>query len=295
VQQVAAGRWLGDQVLVIQLVEPGVGGRHADAVEGGGSVGIDVPAGGQAQPAEQPLLVRGQVIVGQAERGRDRCVLGPHDGRPVARRRQIRGQFGRAPGGVVPELPGEHSDGQRQIPAQPGYLRGGRRIRDHFGAASQPGQQRRRVTGGEGVERKHLGVVQRGEPPAAGDQDQAPSGTRQQRPDLVVPGRVVQQQQDLLPGHLGTPPGLTGLLAGRDPLRRDASGQQQAGQRVGRVNRPLAGRVGVQRQEELPVGEAPGEPVRGVHGEGGLADARHAVDGVDRHGSAVGKAGESVQ
>jgi hypothetical protein len=39
--------------------------------------------------------------------------------------------------------------------------------------------------------------------------------------------------------------------------------------------------VGLQRNEELPVGEAPGQLVRGVDRQARLADARHSVDGVD--------------
>jgi hypothetical protein len=57
--------------------------------------------------------------------------------------------------------------------------------------------------------------------------------------------------------------------------------QQQAGQPVCGVDWPLAGGVGVQRQEELPIRKGVGQPVRGVHREGGLADPGHAADGVD--------------
>ena len=124
-QQVTAGRGLGDQMVVVQVVEPVPGGFQAGAVEGGGGVGVDVPARGEAEPPEQPLLVRGQVLVGQVERGGDRQVLGAHDGEPVARRRQGGGELGGAPGRVVPELPGEQPDRQRQVPAQPGDLPGG--------------------------------------------------------------------------------------------------------------------------------------------------------------------------
>ena len=68
-------------------------------------------------------------------------------------------------------------------------------------------------------------------------------------------GRVVQHQQHLLPGQVIPPPRRPGLQAGRDLLRPDPGGQQQAGQRVGRVDRLLTRRVRVQRQEELPVRE----------------------------------------
>ena len=61
VQPVAAGRGLGDQVLVIKLIEVAARGVQAGAVEGGGGIGVEAGARDQAQPAEQPLLCRGQV------------------------------------------------------------------------------------------------------------------------------------------------------------------------------------------------------------------------------------------
>ena len=57
VQPVAATGGFGDQVLVIQAVEVAAGLRQAGAVEGGGGIGVDVGAGVQAEPPEQPLLV----------------------------------------------------------------------------------------------------------------------------------------------------------------------------------------------------------------------------------------------
>ena len=124
VQEVAAGRGLGDQMMVVELIELTAGGWHVDVVEGGRGVGIDVRARGQAQPPEQPLLRCGEVGVGQVERGGDRQVLGAHDGQPGTGRRQVRGQFGTGPGRVMPEPRGEHPDRQRKVPAQPGYLTG---------------------------------------------------------------------------------------------------------------------------------------------------------------------------
>jgi hypothetical protein len=53
------------------------------AVQGGGGVAVDVGAGVQPQPAEQPLLVLGEVRVGQVERGGHRQVLGGHQFQPV--------------------------------------------------------------------------------------------------------------------------------------------------------------------------------------------------------------------
>ena len=58
VQLVPAGRGLGDQVLVIQLIEAAAGLVQAGVVERGGGVGVEVRAGDQAEAAEQPLLGR---------------------------------------------------------------------------------------------------------------------------------------------------------------------------------------------------------------------------------------------
>ena len=55
VQEIAAGRGLGGQVLIIQLTEMAARLVQAGAVKGGGGVGIKIRAGDQAQPAKQPL------------------------------------------------------------------------------------------------------------------------------------------------------------------------------------------------------------------------------------------------
>ena len=98
-----------------------------------------------------------------------------------------------------------------------------------------------------------------------------------------MPGRVIEHQQIFLPASVVPPPRRPRLQPGRDLRRGHPGGQQQAGQRIGRVDRPLPGGMGVQRQEELPVREAAGQPVRGVHREGGLADPGHPADRVNPH------------
>jgi len=110
-----------------------------------------------------------------------------------------------------------------------------------------------------------------------------------------VPGCVVEQQQDLPARDVIAPAGRPGLQAGRDLLGGDPGGQQQAGQPVRRIHRPLPGGVGVQRQEELPVREAPGQPVGGVHGQGGLADPGHSVDRVNAQHHATRRGGQCLQ
>jgi hypothetical protein len=125
--------------------------------------------------------------------------------------------------------------------------------------------------GGQDVQTDHSGIFQRGQPATAGDQHEAARRAGQQGPHLLVSGCVVQEQQDLLACDVIAPAGRPGLQPRRDLRRRHPGRQQQAGQRIRRVNRPLPGRMGTQRQEELPVRERAGQPVRGVDREGGLA------------------------
>ena len=283
----AAGR-LGQQVVIVQAVQVAAGGGQIRAVQGGRGVRVDVAARVHAQPAEQPLLAGRQVLVGQVERGRHGQVLRAHQLQPVHLGGQVGGQVRRGPGRVMMQLAGEHPDRQRQVPAQPGDLCGRPVARAQAGAPGQPGQQRRGLTRRQGIQADRRRVLQRGQVPAAGDQHQAARGARQQRGDLLMPGRVIQQQQCLLPGQVIAPPRGPGLHAGRDLLRPDSGAQQQAGQRVHGLDRPLARRVRVQRQEKLPVREAAGQPVRRVHREGRLADPGHPADRVDPHHPSVG-------
>jgi hypothetical protein len=69
----------------------------------------------------------------------------------------------------------------------------------------------------------------------------------------------------------------------RDLLARYPEGTQQPVQGVGGVHGLEVVGVTVQVEEQLPVGEPAGQPVRGVHGERGLADAGHPVDRADHH------------
>jgi hypothetical protein len=123
VQPVPALSRLGQQVLVVQGLQAAAGGRRIRAVQRGGGVGVDVGAGVQAQPPEQPLLVPGQVGIRQIEGGGHGHVLGGHQLQPVTLRGQFGGPAGQRPGRVVLDLAGHQADRQRQVPAQPGDLR----------------------------------------------------------------------------------------------------------------------------------------------------------------------------
>jgi hypothetical protein len=71
--------------------------------------------------------------------------------------------------------------------------------------ADDAGEHRDRVDGGQQVHRQRLCAVQVGQPPPAGDQDQAAGGTGQQRPYMVGADGVVQNGQHLASGQFRPP------------------------------------------------------------------------------------------
>src|SRR5690242_10489552 len=61
------------------------------------SASADVGTRVQAEAPEQPLLITGQLLLGQVERGGHRQVLSAHDGEAVPGRGQVGGQARRGP------------------------------------------------------------------------------------------------------------------------------------------------------------------------------------------------------
>ena len=90
------------------------------------------------------------------------------------------------------QLAGHHAQGQRQPAAQRGDLRHGRVGGVEARPGGEPGQQPGGLAGRQRVQADDPGVLQRGQVPAAGDQHQGAAGARQQRPDLVAAGGVVE-------------------------------------------------------------------------------------------------------
>src|SRR5262249_61974986 len=86
-------------MVIIKLIKVAPGGGQAGVLDRGGGISVEVGTGNQAEPAEQLLLVLGEVGVGQAERGSDRQVLGAHECQLVAGGGQVGGQLAHGPGG----------------------------------------------------------------------------------------------------------------------------------------------------------------------------------------------------
>ena len=109
-------------MLVVEVLEVAACLIQAGVLEGARGVSVDVGTRVQAKSPEQPLLVSGEVAVGQVERRGHRQVLGLHQSQPVPGGSQVSGQARGGPGRVTVQLAGQHSDRQRQVPAQPGNL-----------------------------------------------------------------------------------------------------------------------------------------------------------------------------
>jgi len=109
-------------MVVIQVSKAAPGGGQAGVIERRHRVSVEAGTGNQAGASEQPLLSCGEIPVGQVEGGGDRQVLRVHHGQSVPGRGQLGGHTRHGPGRMMPQLPGEHPDSQRQVPAQADQL-----------------------------------------------------------------------------------------------------------------------------------------------------------------------------
>ena len=135
-------------------------------------------------------------------------------------------------------------------------------------------EQLQRLVVVEHVQIDQLGAGQVGHPAPRRDQHRGRRGARQQRPDLRRVARVVQHHQHPAAGQRGPVPGRALVLVHRDVPAVHPEVTQEPGQHVpGRERgRGRAEQVDV----ELAVGEPAANPVRGVHGQRGLAEAARA-------------------
>ena len=91
VKAVAAVCGFGQQIVVIDVFEQVPRLVHVGAIEGGGGICVDLRPGVQAQMAEYPLLVRGEVLVGKVKGGINGEILGMHEPQPIPRPGKVAG------------------------------------------------------------------------------------------------------------------------------------------------------------------------------------------------------------
>ena len=117
---------------------------------------------------------------------------------------------------------------------------------------------------------------------------------RQERADLIMPGRVVQDHDGAPPAQVSPPQ--RGALAGGFRYLRGRHGQhlEQTVQRLGRVERGATGIVGMKVEVEHPVRVLPGDQAGRADRQRGLSHARHALDDGDPRDAALlpGERGE---
>jgi len=198
-------------------------------------------------------------------------------------------EVGHRPGGSGAQPRRGDPQREREPPARLGDL-GQHRVRraGRAALARSGGEQGDRVPQRKHVERHRAGLVEADEAPPAGHQHQAARGARQQRRHLRLARRVVQQDQHPAPGDPAAVERGAVVRVVRDVLAGHPERPEHAVERVGGVDRRHALGVPVQVAEQLPVRVAVGEPVRDVHRERRLADARHPVDRRDHHRCGVG-------
>ena len=307
VQLVAAGGGLGQQVVVQQRFEHSGGGGSVESAQVRRGPQVEVRAGDQAQAAEDALLVLIQPGVGAFEQGGQVAFVVAQPGQPALGGAQFGDQVRDGQRPVVAKARAHDAQGQRDLAAQGdqladqvgggvGRVGAGRRlglVRDVLGlvrdAAGTGGlaEQVERVAIRQDVHRQQMRVVEPGHDPPAGDQDETAGRFRQQRPHLRAAGGVVQHDQGPGPGQPGAVQRGALVRVRGDRGRRHVEGAQQVAERVLRRHRLQARGIAAQVHEELAVREPAGQPVRGVHGQRGLADAGHPVDGGDDHHAQV--------
>ena len=164
--------------------------------------------------------------------------------------------------------------GQRQ-PGAPGDDVGHRsRLAGHPARPQALGEQVTGVGGGQQIEGQREGAVggdQPGQPVAAGHHGQAAGRAGQQRADLLDVPRVVQHDQDPLARQQAAVERGLGGQGGRDPGRGHPERLQEPTGRLARLQGGPAWVEALQVDVQLPVREPCGDPVRPVHGQGGLA------------------------
>ncbi len=247
----------------------------------GSVVGGEVRAGQHPEPAQHQPRVLGQrgvaLVEDDAHRGlriagnrqltepvvvqlRDLC----RDGHRVLRA-QVRGR---------------DAQGQRQPAAQPHQRGGGLRLGPHPVLTEHAFEQSCPAFVAERRQLHEVSVVQgqTAQVAAAGDDRQRPRGRGEQRPHLRSVRGVVEHQQQLpVRDQRAIEPH---LLVQADRYGVDA--QPLEDERQGFLRRHRSEWVlAAQVHEDLPVLETVSDPVRPVHGEGGLAHAAGARD--DQH------------
>ena len=200
VQAVAAADRFAEQVMVVKRLEHAPRGAWIGSVQCAGSVGIYVGARMNPEAAEHLLLAGGELLIGQVERGGDRQVLRRHQVQPVPGSGQVGGHTSRGPCAVVTQLTGEHPDRQGQVAAELRDLADCGVVRVHIGPSRQLGQQADGLCWRQNVQADRARILECRQMPPAGNQDQAAGGTGQQRENLLAVRRVIEQQQQLLPG-----------------------------------------------------------------------------------------------
>ena len=276
-----------------------LGQRHPG--EGGGGGHAHPGARADTEQPEQPPFRVAERAVGGVERGQHlwpdsvtgqrgrgpRRLSGPWDQGP----RRLSGQRGQGPRrlsgpateghrAVPPDAAGGEADRERQPPAP---LHGGADLLgvDRPGVPGDPPEQCDGLFHWQHVEWQDARAGGTGELAPGGDQYQALARFRQQRAELIVTARVIENHDGPAAGELRLPQ--------RGPLREavwyPGGGHpqhlEQPPQRLGGGERLARRVVGAQVEIQRPIRVPSGHEARGADGESCLPDPGHALDDRD--------------
>jgi hypothetical protein len=288
VEGVATGRVLAEEMGGGELGQERTRRSDGEGGECGRRRSREIGTGVQGQQPEEAGGGRRQRAGGPGEHGGDvhGGVVAGEGVETAVGLTQFCREGGQGKPGMGARTRGHTGQGERQSAAQSGDLTDRLRLGRGPLRSDAPGQEVaclvvvERVQG-EGV--RPLRGHETGQPAAAGDDRQAAGTAGEQLSHLLGVPCVVQQDEEPPAGQHAPVQRDLRVHTERNAFRRHPQGGQEtpyglAGTRD-RSRRVEAPEVDV----ELPVGEAVGHLMRPVHGQRGLADAGHSVDGGDHH------------
>jgi hypothetical protein len=234
--------WLGGVHQVGGQQDLGGGGRILGGCPGQRRDGGQADRGQPGEPDEPEDAGRvgmglGKGVVADLEAGPDGQVAGGQLGQPPSFAGQQPTHLSSGPGGARRQPAAGDADGQRQS---------GAGLKDALGAvgvgfgalAADDGcEQRPGISVVEAIEADVGRAVQVGQRGAAGDDDRAGGGSRQQRPDLGRVARVVEHDQHAADREQRAIVRRAFCVVGRDRGIGNAEVAQEPGENLGRLQR----------------------------------------------------------
>ncbi|MEU4243622.1 hypothetical protein [Actinoplanes sp. NPDC026619] len=173
------------------MYEAGQAGASIRSGQGGRGVHLEILSRMQREQPQQAPPIGRKVLIGQAEGEFDAGVQASAAGALV----EPVGMVGHRPAGLGPRVAGHQPERERQVAAAIRDPGGGVRIVTGRDPSRCPGQELDGLGRAEHVHREVRHRRRAGQVPPAGDQGETARRRREQRPDLLGVGSVVEEHQ----------------------------------------------------------------------------------------------------